>query len=360
MDESEKRRQILAIHRRTDLTPAEKNQAISSINSSLPPPSCYPDGIRVEVSCEHYPTKKCSNFFFSCCNSHFSCHRCHNLTRGDHPYTISEISCLECSTKQEPKAICSNCDTQFEQSFCEICKLWTSKEIFHCISCGICRVGKKENFTHCDFCDMCFGGTGDGHDCVRDRGEGSSLTSFKDAVCPFCLESCFSSQQTSTKLNCSHFAHGRCQEKAWSRGDFRCPLCRKSSLPQENLLAMWREMRNNIQFQPMFLCPIFEGSFYQSPFGIFTPMETISNTISVVTRTEDVENTLVKGKLGSWQLAGGNSATATLRRGDLKPMAMYKCNDCLHTGGALYHYVGVECQNCHGFNVNIVERSRFV
>ncbi len=48
------------------------------------------------IICEHYLSKKCDNFYFSCCNIFSNCLRCHNDINNTHKPILQYIRCKEC------------------------------------------------------------------------------------------------------------------------------------------------------------------------------------------------------------------------------------------------------------------------
>lgn len=62
--------------------------------------------------------------------------------------------------------------------------------------------------------------------------------------------------------------------------------------------------------------------------------------------------TMCKGQLVAWPLAQGRPASATFRRSALRKddRVTVLCYDCSHRGATPFHFLGLECQGCHGFN----------
>lgn len=220
------------------LPPPDENILMNGSEGSTPvtPPS-------LSYECPHY-VKKCSHFYFSCCQRYDHCHRCHS-EHADctiKPPEIATIKCDECDCVQEVARACRQCGVEFSRNFCASCKLWSSHEhIYHCDKCGLCRVGKEEDHFHCDHCNSCFMASSEQtHVC--------SLTPLSSSRCPFCFESVHSSQLTTCILACRHTAHSSCMHRAVKLGEYRCPTCRKSMFDMSNT---WDALRYSISMQPM-------------------------------------------------------------------------------------------------------------
>jgi hypothetical protein len=147
------------------------------------------------LTCSHYE-KKCSRFYFSCCNTIDPCARCHEERGCSHtPPRVSTITCNECNLQQPPSATCQNdnCRVSFGTSYCQMCVLWTSHpRISHCTKCNLCRIGTEVSVQHCDVCDICYAVPPDHrpHVCLTT----TIRTKIKEQKCPVCLETLYRSQ----------------------------------------------------------------------------------------------------------------------------------------------------------------------
>jgi RING finger and CHY zinc finger domain-containing protein 1 len=303
------------------------------------------------TSCSHYQ-KKCSNFLFSCCNLIDPCHRCHS-ERGTcqiSPPQIQEIMCNECETKQPPSASCVNCKVQFSNSYCPKCQIWTVKNIHHCDKCRLCRVGLESEMFHCDNCDCCFTSS-IAHEC--------QLKHPRDACCMVCQELLYSSQRGWISLPCQHFIHCHCANGLLQNGQYRCPTCRKSMVDMKNY---WEELRLNIRSQPL-PDSIFNfaiGSTVDSPMGKFkietisiAPQRTGERDAQTSATPSDPDRQMFTGMLIGWELANHQNAKATFSRAALARYARVLniwCNDCAVVSRGPFHFLGLECSICHGFN----------
>jgi hypothetical protein len=70
------------------------------------------------------------------------------------------------------------------------------------------------------------------------------------------------------------------------------------------------------------------------------------------THTRQLVTSMCSGRLVSWNLRGGSSVHATFRlselRKDLKVAIL--CYDCEMKSKAAFHFLGLECGHCKGFN----------
>lgn len=211
---NEKQIKILEINRDSSLSKDEKIKKIREIMEA---------GIEKHLTtekekCCHYK-KTCSNFHFACCNKFYDCKRCHNeKDECKEKPIVDTIQCDACGETQCPNDICVKCSAKFSRSYCNICNIWSEKNIFHCEECGICRVGNRSQFFHCVVCNLCFKvETKKDHRCIQKVEQ--------DSKCGYCLSNTFDSQNHTVPLKCGHVAHRVCLQKA---NDYRCPLCRKS------------------------------------------------------------------------------------------------------------------------------------
>ena len=150
--------------------------------------------------------------------------------------------------------------------------------IYHCDECNICRCGLRENYFHCKNCSCCLNkNIRDTHVCIPDI--------FK-SNCPICCEFMFSSRTDVITLKCGHMIHFKCLENSLKAHEYRCPICKKSTIDMKNIWDATRNMCN-------------------------------SNSVP-----DEYKN---------W--------TANIY-----------CNDCDKNSLIKYHIVALECEHCHGFN----------
>lgn len=181
----------------------------------------------MDYGCQHYK-RKCK-ILSPCCNTFYSCRFCHDEAQYDEEpnyllkhkidrYSINTIQCSNCSTSQNIKQYCENCNTCFGQYYCDICHLFddVDKQQFHCSKCNICRVGGSDNYTHCDMCNLCVKNCTE-HKCI----------SVTDTCCPICMDLLFESTLAITQMKCGHRIHITCFNEL-IKTSYKCPLCCES------------------------------------------------------------------------------------------------------------------------------------
>ena len=330
MNQLEIRSKLIAIRNNSNLSEDEKRKQSQALLSSA--------DVRCVVipnrskTCEHYE-KDCSQFFFECCGTYDPCVRCHRyreICDAKIPL-ISKITCSKCDFEQSPSPCCVSCGVRFSRSYCDICQIWSAKDLCHCFDCGFCRVGKKGEIWHCDICSLCYSiESKDTHVCLPIK--------IKDEVCNICLESLYTSQQPFTILRCNHAAHQHCMNHMIRQSQFRCPVCKKSVC---DMSLYWNIYRQEIASQPLPLnwFGVKESDTVLSPFGLY--------------QIQAVTGDMCKGILIDWQLTNNQSVHAYLRQSDLQKVVYVYCNDCELYSWTLYHFVGFECKHCNSFNTQI-------
>ncbi len=231
---------VMEIHRNTTLTTEEKNEKIRDIMLGK---FKNEDTINVP-ECTHYK-KQCEKFHFTCCNKIYDCCRCHNHTNMcNNKIKIDTIKCKMCGITQIPTNLCVQCNIKFSRSHCDVCNIWSEKNIFHCDKCKICRIGEQENYFHCDNCQGCFKISKD-NDHPHECGSNVSTTT----QCLLCLENASTSQYKLICLSkCKHPVHSECLTLALQNGNYKCPLCRKCMV---NMSTYWILMDNEIIMHPL-------------------------------------------------------------------------------------------------------------
>ena len=246
----ELRSQILAIHRRGDLSSTEKqtltNELYAKCALSQSEKSKDKEPEISAQDCKHYK-RFCDIQCFKC-SQWFSCRLCHDEYIKDHlidRFATMLCRCRSCDKEQRIGPKCEGCDCSFGDNFCPICRMWCDFEIFHCDDCGICRKGNKSSYEHCVNCDACLPVGHAKDDSCKAAIAGSSTVS-RDAVCPICLEELFSSTNSWQPSPCGHRVHSHCIKEASKKGEFRCPLCKKCLYEMD-----WDSVQLEIDAQPM-------------------------------------------------------------------------------------------------------------
>ena len=331
----ENRKLISSILKDTTLSNVEKNRRIQEINSN----SAYcqiiksSDQSNCSHDCEHYK-KGCSRLHFACCDIYDPCNRCHNEKTSCSLLSpkINSVICNQCDFEQEPGRVCVNCTYEFSTYYCDICKVWTEKECYHCFDCGVCKVGKQEDMFHCHTCEACFNlATREKHRCAK--------SILKGQECPVCLKSILTSQISSYILPCGHVVHGDCWREAAKIGSYNCPICRKSLIDMTKIWNMLRE-KARMERIPGTFWNIEINDIVESPDGDFqvTSIETVDGH-------KNYNGILIKnGEIESYQ------------RDSLQKFIYNNilCNDCEKQSKVELNYVGHECQECGSFNTTII------
>lgn len=305
-------------------------------------------------TCTHY-TKQCYKFYFPCCETWDPCKRCHgerNCSNKDN-LQVSKITCSSCETPQDPHELCinPNCTIKFANSYCELCQIWTSKEITHCDKCGICRLGAKETLSHCDDCGICFTNSDSNlnHQCklICKLIYAKKNSNYKDGICVICSDNTFNSQSESFPFDCGHFVHKNCFSQYTAQGNYKCPCCRKSI---GDLSTQWDFIRSQIKLYPI------PNDFF--PIEISDEVDTVYGKFQINKIIDTINKTkLYSGEFVSWYTNSNKikKVTATLNTQFIKKN-IYKniiCNDCGKKSITTYHYYGLECTLCGSFNTQI-------
>ncbi|THW88135.1 zf-CHY-domain-containing protein [Aureobasidium pullulans] len=269
-------------------------------------PSYCSDHINDEgtgLGCAHYSR----NVKVQCfdCNQWHPCRHCHDASphlpfpHGLNRKMTRNMLCMLCKTPQPAGPTCTNCGVDSAYYYCSKCKLWdndSTKSIYHCDDCGICRRGEGlgKDYVHCKRCNVCISiSTSSTHPCVERA---------TDCDCPLCLDYLFSSSLPVVSLACGHYMHGSCY-KDLMHVTYRCPVCNKSAV---NMELQWRKLDDEIRLQPM---P--EDEFEDSAAAKVNP---------------------------------------THRR--IPRKVFVGCNDCGGRGWSNFHWLGLKCPHCDGYNTS--------
>jgi len=269
-------------------------------------PSYCADHINDEgtgLGCSHYSR----NVKVQCfdCNQWHPCRHCHDASpnlpfpHGLNRKMTRNMLCMLCSTPQPAGPTCTNCGVDSAYYYCSKCKLWdndSTKSIYHCDDCGICRRGEGlgRDYVHCKRCNVCISiSTSSTHPCVERA---------TDCDCPLCLDYLFSSSLPVVSLACGHYMHGSCY-KDLMHVTYRCPVCNKSAV---NMELQWRKLDDEIRLQPM---------------------------------PED-----------EFEDSAAAKANPTHRRVPRK--VFVGCNDCGGRGWSAFHWLGLKCPHCDGYNTS--------
>lgn len=194
-------------------------------------------------ACHHY-ARNC-RIIAPCCNKDFACRFCHDEEEYENEpdyklkhkidrYQIEKVICSNCSTVQNIKQYCEQCNMCMGKYYCDVCHLFDDidKQQFHCNKCNICRVGGSDNYVHCDACNLCIKHDIN-HKCV----------SVKGSLCSICQDDLFSSITPLTSMKCGHYIHVECFSEL-IKTSYKCPLC-CASLGDTELLNSYLEQEIN-------------------------------------------------------------------------------------------------------------------
>jgi zinc finger-like protein len=218
------------------MLPAQQPSALAP--SAAPPPSsshdhhhhhrhhhCFHDQSNDVLGCKHY--RRRAILISPCCGNEYVCRLCHDEAVPDHTfdrYSVTEMRCMECGTKQPVSAACTACNASMARYYCGICHLFDDdphRDIYHCPFCNFCRRGKGlgvDSF-HCMSCNACMSlELFNKHRCTERALAGT---------CPVCSDPLFDSSAPIKELPCGHFMHSMCFA-AYTRYSYTCPVCSKS------------------------------------------------------------------------------------------------------------------------------------
>ena len=212
-------------------------------------------------------------------------------------------TCRFCHNENEPsheinrfdvkEIVCAKCNAQQPVSNkCVSCEIEFAR--YFCKICNFFDDRIERNYFHCDKCGFCRVGN-DGkyihcdtcNTCVVDNKEAHICR--KDAFhteCPICLDDIFNSIRQSFIMPCGHAIHEDCLISYTDNYKINCPLCRKSLYIGEALEKITKYIDEQIEKNPI----------------------------------------------------------------DEEHLVDIRCNDCDFRGEVKYHYYGLKCGGCGGYN----------
>ena len=200
-----------------------------------------------QLGCKHY--RRGAMLIAPCCDQAFVCRLCHD-ENSDHQidrFAVKEMICMHCETRQSIGQRCCNKD-------CE--------ELLGDYYCDICHLFSsdgKEIF-HCKDCGLCRIGKGLGID-YKHCNECSScihidlfdthkcITNALKSKCAVCCEEMFTSTEPVSLLQCGHYIHASCLQSTIEQMDcMTCPVCKKTIC---DMTTHWRYLDEVIASNPM-------------------------------------------------------------------------------------------------------------
>lgn len=281
------------------------------------------EDLRSALGCKHYKR----NVKIQCfdCERWFNCRHCHDAA-PDLPFVhvlnrkkTRNMLCMLCKTPQPASEVCNNCGEYAAWYYCSKCKLWDNdihKRIYHCDDCGLCRVGEGlgKDFVHCRRCNVCISiSTSNSHPCIERA---------TDSDCPLCLTYLFESRTPVVSLPCGHYMHGDCYKDLMAV-TYKCPVCNKSAV---NMELQWRKLDDEIAAQPM---PEDDEA-----------LRNLLPHIDEHTPPAPVEQGTPPPPSPQQQQQHG-----------ARPVWI-GCNDCGARSSTNFHWLGLKCQVCGGYNTN--------
>ncbi|KAL8271353.1 hypothetical protein Esti_004687 [Eimeria stiedai] len=245
--------------------------------------------------CAHY-RRKCK-VVAPCCGKVFWCRHCHNEESEQDITTAHEID-----RHAVEEIICAACEArQPVSNTCIECGI-----IFGSYFCSICKFwddqGQRKKVYHCDECGICrAGGREKFFHCAtcgscypkQLQNKHKCLENAMRRQCPVCLEDMFSSLRQSQVLMCGHTIHSDCLRQLQRQGGMQSLRCPMCCKSIADFSEYWRIMREEIRHTPL------DAQFQKK--------------VRIV------------------------------------------CNDCLERCVTDFHFVGLMCTKCNGFNTRTVE-----
>jgi hypothetical protein len=227
-----------------------------------------------------------------CCGRIFACRFCHD-----------ENSQHQMDRFDTQEVMCQKCKTI--QPVTNVCTNSTCGISFARYFCDICKFyddDPAKSIYHCPQCKICRIGKGLGIDyCHCDKCNAClSIKNFEEHACienklgsncPICSQNMFHSTHPCAIMRCGHGIHIDCLAK-YQRTNYKCPLCSKSLL--DDMSSIWSEIEEDIAAQPM---PLEFTNYY----------------------------------------------------------AKTLCNDCNAKTVGQYHFIGIKCGECGGYNTSILQ-----
>lgn len=224
------------------------------------------------------------------------------------PCCKKPYSCRHCHNENESheidrfainELICNKCNTiQSISQQCKNCSITFSS--YFCGKCNFMDSPTTKNYYHCDDCGICrVGNKNDYFHCysckcclgIKLKDNHKCKDNLLQQDCCICLENFFYSTRTSIKIPCGHFLHIDCLSLHMKNNKINCPLCRKI---------------------------IFEGE----------RLSLYINTIDTLIQNNPIDDSL-------------------------SHIVNIKCYDCHLQSEVKYHYFGIKCSHCGGYNTTI-------
>jgi RING finger/CHY zinc finger protein 1 len=251
------------------------------------------------LGCAHY--KRRCRLVAPCCGEVFWCRHCHNAAKDDGEQdlgkrhaldrkAVRELECAVCNLRQPVAETCAGCGVQFGR--------------YSCLECNFFDDTTSKKQFHCDACGICRVGGRDNFfhcgtcNCCYSLALQESHVCVQNSMhqnCPVCFEYLFDSVRPITVLPCGHTIHQDCYHGLSAHDAMSlCPVCMRCTLSASHRERMWRDVDALVGANPM-------------------PPEHAGRRVDAL------------------------------------------CNDCsARSAGAAFHFIGVKCSRCGGYNTRIV------
>ncbi len=299
-DESEvqktMRRKIIDIQKDTSISSVDKQRKIQELMTPTitiaaeNKPNESSTFIRDDghLGCKHY--RRGAMLIAPCCDQAFVCRLCHD-ENSDHQidrFAVKEMTCMHCKTRQPVGQRCRNAECG---------------ELLGDYYCDICHLFSSDgkDIFHCKDCGLCRVGKGIGIDykhCTQCSScihidlfdTHKCVQNALRSKCAVCCEEMFTSTDPVSLLQCGHYIHTSCLQNTIDQmHNTTCPICKKTIC---DMTSYWQYLDEMIESTPM---PAEHSDTYTDVY----------------------------------------------------------CYDCeKHTEHALYHFYGVKCGNCGGYNTS--------
>lgn len=272
-------------------SPSDATEA-AAVAEAMATPSFHDDAHTV-FGCRHY-ARGC-RIVAPCCGKVFPCRLCHDEAE-DHPidrFKIARVVCCRCHTLQPASERC--CAPQCAGEPRPFAR-------YYCAICKLWDDDEAKHIYHCDGCGICRIGRGLGIDrqhcdvcgiCydISFFAEHPCHPKKLEGECAVCRQRLFDSVRPVSFMRCGHSIHAHCLDQLVHSGNFRCPLCNKSV---GDMARTWTAYDRYIARLPM-------------------PEE--------------------------WS----------------ETRARIACNDCSEKGETKFHFAGLKCPNCGGYNTTMLD-----
>lgn len=199
--------------------------------------------------CQHY-NRGCY-LFYPCCNEFYPCRFCHNDAKTN--YKLDPILIHEADRFAVKFVKCRYClNVQEMNDECNKCKKKFGN--YYCKICKLIDLDDKGQY-HCEECKICRqGGKTNFTHCTSCGlcvpNDSHTCTRKIDGDCPICCIVLFDSIKNCMSLRCGHWIHSICFEE-YIKHNNKCPICSKSISDTNALMQQNQFLDHQIETTPM-------------------------------------------------------------------------------------------------------------